>query len=425
MYMPADIVCETMELSDLIELAESNKEAACSAFHQMYGPAKISFLERFFFKKDDTGYIIKPNNIIIERHDFLVEFLRTFGHLVKELRISGGEGSSFKWATIYNLICTNCTTIQKLYFYNDIDVDPVNLADSGTSFVTLAEKNPLRLTAACPTLEMFDVENIYIDVRLKLSAYFPNLRALNLQKIATSNPSFIEVDLPEIEHLGISLADDYYNDDFDTDHQINISNVKSLMALNPQLKSVSLNLKMDYSFVERMNAMLPNLQTLEWFLWFNGAPTGHNVGNVFFNNVTKAKLENLDRCTPPAIFPKLQELEVDTNSDWHSIKYITLHQSITHLTLDCSYHFNQAYCLIRKLQNLQNLHVTVSRNKWPAKDMHRFLHVCEQFDEMTLKVGVDENNYNYINWQLMISNIWNVQQQHHNFFIIQKMEFVS
>lgn len=413
---------DKMELKDLMVLADTDKEAACSTFDQIYGSTRISFLNLLYYKKNGIGYVIKPNNqhIVIETYDFLTQFLHKFGHLVKDLRISGSEESSFRWTDVFIMVATHCTSIKKLYLCNDIETDPTELSYRETSFVELMLNNPLQLRLPCPTLEILEIESIFLDVRSKIDVYFPNLRSLDLQKFAASDVTFIEVNQPELGHLAITLTDEYYHGEDDSRYQMNRSNVKNALGLNPQLRSVSLELKMDLAFVEFMNESLPNLQEISLTLWFEDL-TDKIERFVKFRNIIKANLKDLDRLAPPIRFSNLRELDIACESDWTSINFIKRNQSLITLTMACSHYFKQAFHLIRALPNLQNLHLTVDRYKWRAGGVIRFLAECERLNQLTLTVSLDKDSHE-TSWRPLISNIWKIKKEPGKLYTIQKVD---
>lgn len=110
---------ETMDLKEMLKLAETNKAAACTAFIASYGTASITFGDGIYYAQNNDGYSFNLNNksLRIENLPFWKTFLSAFGHLLKEIRVQLDDRSTGSGTGLVHLIFTHCTALQKLHLY--------------------------------------------------------------------------------------------------------------------------------------------------------------------------------------------------------------------------------------------------------------------------------------------------------------------
>lgn len=210
-----------MNLKDLLDLVEKDKEAGYLAFCREFGTNRVSYFDQFHYSNQDKGYNIDPTNqhLCIEKLELMKKFLYHFGHSMKEFQAMGNDSSSFAWIDLIDLILTHCTILKKLHLLNNFDSDdPLEVFMKKVARVQLISKNPLRITKQCSTIETLKIESIYLDSPLKITEQFPNLRSLDLMGILAADPTFIEVNIPKLDHLGITLATEFneFDEDWDT-----------------------------------------------------------------------------------------------------------------------------------------------------------------------------------------------------------------
>lgn len=417
-----------------MNLAETNKEAACLAYTEKYGSTPCSFSDRFYHNKKEAGYIFNKNNqtIAIESSDFLSKFLSNFGHLVEEFRLDLDQKSSkFGWTNAFELIATFCSSIKILHLTNNFDGDFIDFAVQSTTRVKEMARNPLRLNMACPTLQELQAENVYFEPNLQLNVCFPNLRSLNLLAIAASDPSFIEVNLPKLEHMGVTssdedeygecLSDDDEGDNDDASYRLDRTNIGNMFKLNPQLKSVYLEIQLDISFVNLINETLVDLQKIDWMLWSDDFEK-YRGADIVFKNVTLACFDRIDlnERPPPIAFTSLKSLNasIENGASTAFIDYIKKNQSLKSLNLSCEYNEEQVTQLIQALPDLQDLNLTVSKKMWSANGMIRFLTECEKLTDVLIMCNVDSSKQK--SWRSSVAGCWKISNDYDDFCCIRK-----
>lgn len=207
----------------LSNLVETNKSLAY--FGTNYASYPITYHEKSYEKnrKNNDDYTFNSSNANLEIKNFqtLNTYLRFYGNMCKEIRIRCDKNSTFDWTEMINLIFTHCVSLQRLHLHNYIDDDMTSLIQKKNSRVQAISRNPLRLETMCTTLEHFDAENIYFETLYNLTSLLPNLRSLDLYSIAASDPSFIEVTIPHLKHLGIVLCDEQNFENIDDEIDVN------------------------------------------------------------------------------------------------------------------------------------------------------------------------------------------------------------
>lgn len=453
-----------MELNDLIKLAEKDPEVACNTFNEKFNSDQVTYFDQFHNTDPNLGYSLNPNSqhLNIEDFELMQNFLRSFGHLMRELQVVCAHNVSFKWIKMADLICTHCSTLKILNLLNCIECeDPIeNVMRKAVRMKNIA-RNPLRICKAIPTLECLKIENIFIDSSINLSEFFPNLRSLDLITVGLSDPFIIEWNIPKMEHFGITLAkeyaflssDDEDNDlDFskkssletiteelstidkedskgadkkpDVDNQFDCINVKNALALNPQLQSLHLEMKMDIQFIDFINKTLPNLQRVKFSFGQDDFMDHCLIDDIVFKCVTSASLGILGIIPPPITFQQLKELDFATDAPQSIIYYIKRHKQLTSLHLICQYSDEQAFKIVKILGNLNDLYMIIEDNvEWTARGLIRFLAECERFQTVMLMVRVDSEDQR--NWRTLIAqnNMWEINFGYDkDVFTIEKIE---
>lgn len=410
-----------MELSILMKIAESNKEAAWSSYNKKFGSTPVKFDDGYARTK--VGYRFNPNSktICIENYEYLTKFLGNFGHLVIEFTIERNERSTFKWTDVFNLVASRCTALKKLHLNNNIEDDSIELMLRSSSRVQEMSRHVLKISMVLPSLEKLDVGKVYFEPGMKLDVCFPNLSSLDLLTISASETSMFEVHFPKLEHFGITMTGEEENDeDDDYDCQLNRINIENIMVLNPQLKSIWLEMEMDVSLFDFINKTLPNLQKVDLPIWPD-AFDGYHGDNVVFKNVTKASLGRLGERRTPLIFEKLKDLIASPNANQFTIDFIKQHRLLTSLNLICDYNDEQMIELVAALPNLTELYLIVEKTKWSVNGMIRFLADYERLKNVQIMVNIDSSKER--NWVSKTASSWTIKNEYtDDFYVIEKSE---
>lgn len=434
---------QNSELKDLLTLAETDKEAACEQFIEKYGINRISYFDHFHYCDKKLGYKINPNinHIDIENFDVLKRFLLYFGRLINEIKIVCDVDSSFKWNDMIKMIQSNCPAVKNLHFFSDISADdPMEVFMKKIARAKNISHNPLCLTESFPLIENLKIENIHLDPSIKIDELFPNLRTLDLFGIVTSDPSFIEVHMPNMEHMGITLetvhefsldeedlefderdeiAEENCNEcsGEDENHkkarkgQFNWVNIQRSFSLNPQLQSVFMDMIIYKPMVEFVTETLPNLQKIQISFAQNDFDAHNRKEKILFKNVISASLGHLGINLPPLTFEKLEHLDFTTNAHQSAIDFVSKQQNLKCLDLSCEYTELQAFRMVKALPNLKHLYMIIGNQiKWSARGLMRFLTELERLDTLMLMLAVDSNDQS--NWQSLLSTVWFIQESY-------------
>lgn len=406
----------------MLKLAETNKAAACTAFVASYGTCPITYNDNFYYAKNNDGFRFNPHNknLDIENLPIWKTFLSVFGHLLKEIRVQLDERSTVSWTELVNLIFTHCTALQKLHLYNCSEDDEIELMFRGSSRAQELSRNPLRVTKACPTLESLDAENIYFKAPLNLTELFPNLRSLDLLSIVASDPTFIETNMPRLEHLGFTLYSDNPDSHVIGSH-LEVKNIKNAFIYNPQLQSIQLEMSdIDMALVEFINTTLPNLKKIDFTLFEDAAKNQTSANGIVFKNVTSASLGRLGGSKPPIILKQLKDLSFNTVAYKATVDFISKHRQLTSLTMTCQYTDEHALEVVKALPNLQELNMIIENHeKWSAAGLVRFLAICERLDKLMIMIEVDSKDHK--NWRSYVSDTWKIENDiTPDFYVIEK-----
>lgn len=417
-----------MDLKKLLDLDKTNKTAACAAFRSSYGDTPIMYRDSFYYAKKDDGYTFNPNNstLVIEDLKFWKLFLRSFGHLLKDIQVCVDQLShSISWSMV-DEIFIYCTTLKKLQLYCDTDDESDWPAKSK---LWKMSRNPLRLNKVCLTLECLDVQHIFLQTPLdcsRIGELFPNLRSLDLNSISVSYSSFIETNFPKLQHIGITLDDDD-DDDYDDGHSksigsyLSVDNVKTVFALNPQLQSIYLNIPdIDMALVEFINDILPDLKTVDFdFIPFDAMNSRNRDGVITFKNVCKANLGRLGEKKIPIEFKQLKCLNFNTAAHRATIEFIKKQTQLTTLSVICEYTDKQVLEVVKALPQLKDLDLIVENHKkWSANGLVRLLAMCERLDKVVLMIDVNSKNHH--NWRSYVSNVYEISNDSGDFHMIKK-----
>lgn len=446
-----------MKLNHLIQLAEEDPEAACKIFIKEFDIDHVTYFDQFHNTDPNLGYTLNPNNqhLCIENIELLQSFLRCFGHFIREFRVICAHNVSFEWVEMADLICAHCATLKTLCLFNCIECeDPIENVMRKAKRMKNISRNPLRICKAISTLESLKIENIFIDSSINLSEFFPNLRSLDLVIVGLSDPSIIERNFPALEHIGIVIVNEQLfstssdtedenfsketpletideesntNDRNDTEeadkksnkvkfapsadkvNQFDSTNIKKALALNPQLQSLHLEMKMDVQLIEFINETLPNLQQIKFSFGPDDFMDHSLKEDVIFKRVTNANLGILGIISPPITFQQLEQLDFVTQAPQSIIYYIKRHKQLTSLHLICQYSDDQAYKIVKCLANLKDLYLIIANDiEWTARGLIRFLTECERLQTVMLMVRVNSSDQR--NWRSLIeqNNVWEI-----------------
>lgn len=406
-----------------MNLAEVDKEKACLAYSKRFGRETVKFqkqtieLEEYYV--DDNGWICISNG------NFFVKFLNNFGHLLAQVRVCSNRIAPIK-QEVFDIVYDRCTTLRELMIANVEDETIRRLRGTVASVINKMIGEPFNTTKIWSTVEILVIDKIYFSAKFKFNQSFPNLRNLQVRSIILEDSSIIEVNLPHLEHLGIILlAED--DDDFTVDFnhffarmevtpkpreqiegKLKQVNIKNLIALNPQLKNLRLNMSMDVSFLQFISDNLPNLDSI-MLAPLPGDFNRYSGESISFKTVTEAIFITDDKL-PPVSFDNLKKLKIYANIYSNYIHLIKRNRFLTDLHLDCDDKDIEMLDIIRALPDLQHLNVTIEERKWSQKGLNNFLLECERLT--TLKISLPQ--------KYTVPSIWKTSSTSDSSMVIEK-----
>lgn len=422
-----------MGFPDLMDLTQTDKEAALSLFEREY--ESIAFvLSTSTSSGHDESYCIDlmNNRIEIKTFGYFKKFIHIFGRLVKDLQIKFDDLTTLKLTKVFNFIRKRCVSLKALKFVYDDDESMFEPVMERSEWMIT---NPLRISAVFPSLETLFAGNVYFKSEMKMNECFPNLKSLNLLDAAFEHSSIVEVHMPNLVSLYIGETEatdfesdysdsdssdcdesdgpdgwmDYSSNDDDDDEDYSIKNVnrkcaENVIRLNPQLESLKIDMEMDTSFIEFLRDSLPLLQNLS--LDIGNCEFDNNSGAaIVFKNVAVFEFEFLDDITsePPITSENLTHLILSTGDNTFAFDFIKKNQSVKTLDLECEYNAGQVLELVAALPDLKQIDLTIEENKWTPADVKRVLTECKRLDAAKVTVDLQKNQ----SWR-SLENIWEI-----------------
>lgn len=408
-------------ICELIDLVQTNKPAALALFSQEYESVPFVLTTSSLFHDEKFCIDLIEQRIEIKSYSHFKKFIDVFGSLVKNIHIEIHEFTTFKLTKVFNYIRKHCTSLKTLRLYDKEDDN--NMFEPNVELSEVMIGKPLRIKTAMPSLETFFASHIYLKTKMKLNACFPQLRSLHLQSIAVADPSFIEVNMPNLTTLGIVL--DSVFDECDEDEncddvlQLDRNNVENVIRLNPQLKCVRIEMEMDTKFLEFLRDSLPTMENLSLSL-DNCDFDNYNGADIVFENVVVLCLDDLSQIDtlPPITSENLAEIETSAGDNTTAFDFIKKHHSIKVLRLDCEYSAAQVLELIAALPNLKTLHLTIEEKEWKLKDVVDVLTECELLDNVQVTVDVDSTEKRL---RSRFTKTWEIQEDDAGSFTFEKV----
>lgn len=205
--------------------------------------------------------IRRPNGISI-RADVFAAFLTHFGHFAFYMTIEFGNMQNLELQECLETYCRKSLRGLIAKHMNENHFESIQ-----KPFVQLKNLQIVESTLGRKMSQM--------------SLWFPNLVSLTLSDVNLTQPKFMEVNLPQLEHLAI---DDKTGSLYPP--------ISKMMRFNPQLIRISLNCHYDVHLLQSISKHLVQLEELE--LWVPNDRFGSFVNNKsLFTTVKKFTLNDV------------------------------------------------------------------------------------------------------------------------------------
>lgn len=326
------LILERLDLVDLLNVAEVNKDfsvLASSVFRTKFSHLYVKVLDRFTIpkkpslvgrlfeglgvldKKEEekkiTYIYVSDTYIHLDEYYNIVSIFKHFGHVIKKLQLFRNPLNEYsKEEFLGNLISK---------YTSDALVD-VKIENGNEKVLTYITK-PLVSVA---TVKFVKGSLDTVPTGLSLSNLFPAVRRLNFEYLKGTGLSYFNCHTPHLEQVSIKGMT------ADTE-----STFIDLIRNNSQIRDIKI-FDDNYEFVNNVNALLPQLETLTLS---NLNIQSELTENIRFENVTKFSIKKGNGSPNKLHFPKLQSLHIDYNSErllaW--IDFLREHEHLCQLNL--------------------------------------------------------------------------------------------
>lgn len=259
-----------MPLSDLISLADTNKLMLsivrgfrASLFGTLFSNKWLTF------SGEHNDIQVTDEHLSIGNALYIVRLLKCFGPSIRRLEIDAQwTRNSQLHNAIVQLIQGQCseTLIElRLKAMSRLRNTPFKKVDSLWMDGTI-------LNGLC----LFDPQ----DNTFSLTDLFPNLRRLHMRKVETKYTNLILAEYRHLEHLSVKIKDHYQK------HLLDISNVATLIKMNPTIRSLQLT-KATRVLLKIAANSLPKLENLELCDYYDKDHALH----IHFEHLKRLKME--------------------------------------------------------------------------------------------------------------------------------------
>lgn len=306
-------------LSDLLSVSDSNnhmKSAAELIYLRKYGAQKIRL--NLFPHSPATSPLVneQSNEIIISNSKMCFQILRCFGHLIRNLHITGDR--FVRCETRENIIVAsrNQNTTRLIGYM----IKYCSKFVTEITFEKLNEAALVHITDEFPLVETVRYE--YCDVKMgftHLNQVFPKLRLL---KLLWTDVIGMKVHIPTLERLVIDLPINL--------NTLQKEHIETMIELNPQLQSLKLYFFWNTEFLRSISRHSKAIENLEIVCGFSDSDI-YNAEKIHFKGVKHFAIQSI--AVPKVTFSFDHLEEFDTNCWWTeaNIDLMKKYTSITKL----------------------------------------------------------------------------------------------
>lgn len=209
---------------------------------------KLPLVNRFIgFRRHFKAYDVFPKEnrfVAYDNRNFDLNVFKVFGDVFQTIKLTFCNNIEVKrWKLVSKILNEYCSRTVKRLELNDIDESILNQ-------FTLPFESVEKLT--------FSVNCNNLNVQKTLNELFPNLQSFELQLSYDLNYSFIDCELPKLEHLKMTVTRESWQ---------KRDQIEGLIRKNPNIQSIELvGYIFPSNYIEVINQFLPNLQhfTLTW-----------------------------------------------------------------------------------------------------------------------------------------------------------------
>lgn len=297
------LILDRLDLKDLLNVVHINQQFSEHA------------MAAFRYKYSNTQMLIRDG-------DEISNTFKHFGHLIRKLKVETYFRTEPLKLELIGKLVSNYSSESLLDI--DIERNAEKLLEHITKLIRV------RSVTLQKSLLHSQSQNI-----LRPNELFPALRRLSMHCMEGDSLAYFDCYMPHLEYVSV------------TEYRNNNSLLLEIIAKNPQIRSIYL-WGVDHAFVQRVNTLLPQLETLTLSSYII-----ETTNNIEFNNVTTFFLKY--RTTSDNLrFPRLKTLHVECYSDYYG-KYhdfLNEHKHLSHLYLS---NYDPSESLQQLTANLSNL----------------------------------------------------------------------
>lgn len=275
---------DIIDLTNVVRADEAMLDTAVSVAKRKFGNQKFQIMESILHFNGYNQCHENFESVIINNYAMALLVLEYFGLYISHLEIYYKYEGTDRVKCIVHHVNRYCENLVKFKLETST-IDPLD-------DVTKPFHNILELSISAE-FEKFG------NAAFSLNEMFPNIRQLNMENLKLKNYDDLNINMPHLESLGI----EYMFRPYEFDH------FKKFIMKNPQIRHIRIT-DVYLSFVNFVNQILPNLETLEIHL----LSTDVFIPEIHLKNVTKFKINgiilnqaNMGKFTFEA--NKLEELE--------------------------------------------------------------------------------------------------------------------
>lgn len=257
---------------------------------------------------------IEPNEIFLEDFDLILRVIRSFGHIISRLVFNSATFNSDQVKIIGKYIDKYCSPSLREFILSDGITSPFS--------------NWQNAFERCESMEF---QNLINHNQLSLKRTFPRLHRLFIKTTKSSNLSFLEHNLPHLQHITLDLNEPTSN--------AMRSALKNFLFSNNQLRLFEMQSPVSATFLSFVNTALTQLHSLVLTIQPSDYSSHELDDKLNFATVATLKLRVIGGDIMfshfPITFDRLRSLHLSCDVfDINAMKFVTQNKHLISLIID-------------------------------------------------------------------------------------------
>lgn len=326
------LIFNNLDLRDWINTAEAMPEYLSlirKIFRQKFSTYELRLRKAPYHRMESEFFNFFPSDKrfdVYDTSDFDLNVIKVFGSFFQKIQIDYlNEVAYPRWETVNKIVNKYCSESVKHLKLKSIDENILN-----------------QFTLPFRGIEEFtcSIGSHRLNTSQPLNKLFPNLRRLNLLLYSDSDYSFIDCEMPKLEHLTIELSQDSWRKH---------DQIEGLLRKSPNIRSIQLNgHAYPTNYIERIEQLLPNIEHL--------AMTEVNIetDSIHFENMKSCDIILIDGVSIEKLtLSKLESFRFlyspNFFNEWQH--FFQQHTNITHLKFQQMYTRESGFIPVNQLLN--------------------------------------------------------------------------